>query len=107
MEDRHINMKPKNLKQGEYFGYYQQRITLDDNGNEKLVYDDKGNPVPDYSAWIKGQNGPNEITDSELALVEKTLNDYYSGPANYIKAVGRDFKEFFIDFGKFFIGKLK
>lgn len=106
MEDRHINMKPKNLKKGEFFGYYQQRIRIDDEGNEHLVYDDKGNPVPDYSAWVTGQNGPNELTSSERALIEKWNHDYASGPVNYWKAVSRDFADFFIDFGKFCVGRL-
>lgn len=56
------------LKQGQYFGYYDQ------NGN-----------------WIVGQNGPNKPSVEASKKIEKWFHDYGKlFSKNWFRAVGRD-----------------
>jgi hypothetical protein len=61
-------MDTSKLKQGEYYGYY------DENGK-----------------WITGQNGPNPMSPTDQRLVDQWLENY-SKPfsKNWFKAVGKD-----------------
>lgn len=65
-----MGKKPENLKQGEYFGYYDKT-----------------------GKWVTGQNGPNTMSEGDAALVAKWHDTYGPGKLftkTWFKAVGND-----------------
>lgn len=73
-------MKLQNLKQGEYYGYYNKS-----------------------GKWITGQNGPNPMTAEQRALVDNGLYELRNPHIAFVRSL----KAFIKDLGLFLIGKLK